>query len=86
MNTNSSCPVHGDTFVPMNIDTVSEFWANFDFETAKPIAFIDSQKINCLRTFVNIHISYLKHNKGNPTYLPYWLRIEKLTKHYAQKH
>ena len=86
MNTNSSCPVHGDTFVPMNIDTVSEFWANFDFDTAKPIAFIDSQKINCLRTFVNTHISYLKHNKGNPTYLPYWLRIEKLTKHYAQKH
>lgn len=86
MNTNSSCPVHGDTFVPMNIETVSEFWANFDFDTAKPIAFIDSQKINCLRTFVNIHISYLKHNKGNPTYLPYWLRIEKLTKHYAQKH
>jgi hypothetical protein len=70
----------------MNIDTVAEFWANFDFETAKPIAFIDSQKINCLRTFVNIHISYLKHNPGNPTYLPYWLRIEKLTKHYAQKH
>ena len=81
-----SCPVHGDTFVPMNIDTVAEFWANFDFDTAKPIAFIDSQKINCLRTFVNTHISYLKHNKGNPTYLPYWLRIEKLTKHYAQKH
>lgn len=86
MNTNSSCPLRGDTFVPMNIETVSEFWANFDFDTAKPIAFIDSQKINCLRTFVNIHISYLKHNKGNPTYLPYWLRIEKLTKHYAQKH
>ena len=81
-----SRPVHGDTFVPMNIDTVAEFWANFDFDTAKPIAFIDSQKINCLRTFVNTHISYLKHNKGNPTYLPYWLRIEKLTKHYAQKH
>ena len=86
MNTNSSCPLRGDTFVPMNIDTVAEFWANFDFDTAKPIAFIDSQKINCLRTFVNTHISYLKHNKGNPTYLPYWLRIEKLTKHYAQKH
>ena len=86
MNTNSSCPVHGDTFVPMNIDTVAEFWAGFDFDTAKPIEFIDSQKIICLRTFVNTHISYLKHNKGNPTYLPYWLRIEKLTKHYAQKH
>ena len=81
-----SCPVHGDTFVPMNIDTVAEFWAGFDFDTAKPIEFIDSQKINCLRTFVNTHISYLKHNKGNPLYLPYWLRIEKLTKHYAQKH
>ena len=81
-----SCPVHGDTFVPMNIDTVAEFWAGFDFDTAKPIEFIDSQKINCLRTFVNTHISYLKHNKGNPTYLPYWLRIEKITKHYAQKH
>ena len=80
-----SCPLHGDTFVPMNIDTVAEFWANFDFDNAEPIAFIDSQKINCLRTFVNTHISYLKHNKGNPTYLPYWLRIEKLTKHYAQK-
>ena len=81
-----SCPLHGDTFVPMNIETVAEFWANFDFDTAKPIAFIDSQKIICLRTFVNTHISYLKHNKGNPTYLPYWLRIEKVTKHYAQNH
>ena len=80
-----SCPLRGDTFVPMKIDTVAEFWAGFDFDTAKPIEFIDSQKIICLRTFVNTHISYLKHNKGNPTYLPYWLRIEKLTKHYAQK-
>jgi len=80
-----SCPVHGDTFVPMNIETVSEFWANFDFDTAKPIT-IGCEKVICLRTFVNTHISYLKHNKGNPTYLPYWLRIEKLTKHYAQKH
>lgn len=81
-----SCPIHGDTFVPMNIETVSEFWAGFDFDTAELIPFIDSQKINCLRTFVNAHISYLKHNKGNPLYLPYWLRIEKLTKHYAKKH
>ena len=81
-----SRPVHGDTFVPMNIETVAEFWANFDFDTAKPIAFIDCQKIICLRTFVNTHISYLKNNKGNPTYLPYWLRLEKLTKHYAKKH
>jgi hypothetical protein len=69
----------------MNIDTVAEFWAGFDFDTAQGIAFIDSQKINCLRTFVNTHISYLKHNKGNPLYLPYWLRLEKLTKHYAEK-
>jgi hypothetical protein len=69
----------------MNIDTVAEFWAGFDFDTAQGIAFIDSQKIICLRTFVNTHISYLKANKGNPLYLPYWLRIEKLTKHYAEK-
>jgi hypothetical protein len=69
----------------MTIDTVAEFWAGFDFDTAQGIAFIDSQKIICLRTFVNTHISYLKANKGNPLYLPYWLRIEKLTKHYAEK-
>ena len=69
----------------MNIDTVAEFWAGFDFDTAQPIVFIDSLKINCLRTFVNAHISYLKANKGNPLYLPYWLRLEKLTKHYAEK-
>lgn len=84
MTMNSSCPTGGQT-IPMNIDTVAEFWAGFDFDTAQGIAFIDSQKINCLRTFVNTHISYLKHNKGNPLYLPYWLRLEKLTKHYAEK-
>lgn len=81
---NSSCPTGGQ-IIPMTIDTVAEFWAGFDFDTVQPIAFIDSQKINCLRTFVNTHISYLKHNKGNPLYLPYWLRLEKLTKHYAEK-
>jgi hypothetical protein len=84
MTMNSICPTGGQ-IVPMNIDTVAEFWAGFDFDTAQPIAFIDSQKINCLRTFVNAHISYLKTNKGNPLYLPYWLRLEKLTKHYAEK-
>ncbi len=84
MKMNSSCPTGGQ-IVPMNIDTVAEFWAGFDFDTAQPIAFIDSQKINCLRTFVNAHILYLKANKGNPLYLPYWLRLEKLTKHYAEK-
>ena len=84
MSMNSSCPTGGQ-IIPMTIDTVAEFWAGFDFDTVQPIAFIDSQKINCLRTFVNTHISYLKHNKGNPLYLPYWLRLEKLTKHYAEK-
>ncbi len=84
MKMNSSCPTGGQ-IVPMNIDTVAEFWAGFDFDTAQPIAFIDSQKINCLRTFVNAHILYLKANKGKPLYLPYWLRLEKLTKHYAEK-
>ncbi len=84
MSMNLSCPTGGQ-IVPMNIDTVAEFWAGFDFDTAQPIAFIDSQKIICLRTFVNVHISYLKANKGNPLYLPYWLRLEKLTKHYAEK-
>jgi hypothetical protein len=84
MKMNSSCPTGGQ-IIPMTIDTVAEFWAGFDFDTVQPIAFIDSQKINCLRTFVNTHISYLKHNKGNPLYLPYWLRLEKLTKHYAEK-
>ena len=70
----------------MTIDTVAEFWAGFDFDTAEPITLDNSQKVICLRTFVNAHISYLKHNKGNPLYLPYWLRIEKVTKHYAKKH
>jgi hypothetical protein len=84
MTMNSSCHTGGQ-IVPMTIDTVAEFWAGFDFDTAQPIAFIDSQKIICLRTFVNAHISYLKANKGNPLYLPYWLRLEKLTKHYAEK-
>jgi hypothetical protein len=84
MTMNSTCPTGGQ-IIPMTIDTVAEFWAGFDFDTAQPIAFIDSLKINCLRTFVNAHISYLKANKGNPLYLPYWLRLEKLTKHYAEK-
>jgi len=68
-----------------NIDTAAEFWAGFDFDTAEPIS-IGCEKVICLRTFVNAHISYLKHNKGNKTYLPYWLRLEKVTKHYAEKH
>jgi hypothetical protein len=69
-----------------NIDTATEFWAGFDFENAEPITLENCQKIICLRTFVNAHISYLKNNKGNRAYLPYWLRLEKVTKHYAQKH
>ena len=70
----------------MNIDSVAEFWAGFDFDTAEPIALDNCQKVICRRTFVNAHISFLKHNKGNPLYLPYWLRLEKVTKHYAKKH
>jgi len=50
MSMNSSCLTVGQ-FVPMNIDTVAEFWAGFDFDTAQPIVFIDSQKINCLRRY-----------------------------------
>jgi hypothetical protein len=70
----------------MTIDTATEFWANFDFDKAEPITLDNCQKVICLRTFVNAHISYLKNNRGNKTYLPYWLRLEKVTKHYAQKH
>jgi len=69
-----------------NIETATEFWAGFDFDTAEPITLDNCQKVICLRTFVNAHISYLKNNKGNKTYLPYWLRLEKVTKHYAKKH
>ena len=69
-----------------NIETATEFWAGFDFDKAEPITLDNCQKVICLRTFVNAHISYLKNNKGNKTYLPYWLRLEKVTKHYAKKH
>ena len=69
----------------MNIDTVAEFWAGFDFDNAEPITLDNCQKVICLRTFVNVHISILQRNKGNRAYLPYWVRLEKVTKHYAKK-
>lgn len=69
----------------MTIDTVAEFWAGFDFDNAEPITLENCQKVICLRTFVNAHISFLQHNKNNRAYLPYWVRLEKVTKHYAKK-
>lgn len=69
----------------MTIDTVAEFWDGFDFDNAEPITLENCQKVICLRTFVNAHISFLQRNKGNRVYLPYWVRLEKVTKHYAKK-
>ena len=63
----------------MTIDTVAEFWAGFDFDKAEPITLENCQKVICLRTFVNAHISFLQRNKGNRAYLPYYERLYRVT-------
>ena len=64
----------------MNIEKLNEiikFYGSYNFEDFKPIK-ISGGEIICLRTFVRAHVLIIRANIENPTYQPYFDRLNKV--------
>ena len=46
----------------------------------QPIRLNQCSIINDVKTFVDGHLEMVKHNNGNPTFLPYFTRLQELKK------
>ena len=66
----------------IHIDKIIEYFENhydYDFEKHKDVIELNQcTKIDNLKTFLDNHISILKVNSRNPTYMPYYDRLYKV--------
>ena len=64
------------------LNEIIEYFENFfdyDFEKEKDVIKLNEcETIRDLKTFLNSHISILKANSGNRTYMPYYDRLYKV--------
>jgi len=63
-----------------SIKEIEDYFNNQDFSN-KPVSIKESEVINDIELFVKTHIQYLKHNKGNKRFLPYYNRLLLLYNH-----